>query len=118
MQREDLGERLLRYGVLIIEVVQALPRTLVGRRIGDELLRSGTSVGAHYEEARAAESRSDFTHKLQVALKELRESNYWLRLLHRAQILPSAQLAPVIEESDQLRAIPSKSVATAKGTNK
>jgi four helix bundle protein len=118
MERRDLGERLLEYGALIIGVVQALPRTLVGRRIGDELLRSGTGVGAHYEEAQGAESRGDFAHKLQVALKELRESNYWLRLLDKAGILPAERLAPALDESNQLRAILSKAVATAKGTNK
>jgi 23S rRNA-intervening sequence protein len=64
----DLGERILEYGVRIIKVVESLPKTLVGRRIGDQLLRSGTSVGANFEEAQAAESRDDFVHKLQVAL--------------------------------------------------
>jgi four helix bundle protein len=114
----DLGERLLAYGAMIVKIVEALPATLVGRRIGDELLRSGTSPGAHYEEARGAESRADFVHKLQIALKELRESNYWLRLLARAEVLPSARLAPAIDESHQLRSILSKAVASAKGKAK
>jgi four helix bundle protein len=70
IQRE-LGERLLDYGVRVIKVVEAMPGTLVGRRIGDQLLRCGTSVGANYEESRAAESTADFVHKLQVSLKEL-----------------------------------------------
>ena len=79
--RPDLDERLLDYAARVITLVESLPNTLAGRRIGDQLLRSGTSVGANYEEARGAESRADFVHKLQVALKELRESNYWLRLI-------------------------------------
>jgi four helix bundle protein len=76
-----LDDRLLEYGVRIIKLVEALPNSLVYRRIGDQLLRSGMAVGANYEEAQAAESNADFIHKLQVALKEMRESNYWLRLL-------------------------------------
>lgn len=65
----DLAERLLDYGARIVKLVSALPPTLIGRRIGDQLLRSGTAVGANYEEARAAESEADFVHKLQVAFK-------------------------------------------------
>jgi 23S rRNA-intervening sequence protein len=68
----ELSERVLDYGLRTIKVVESLPKTLVGRRIGDQLLRSATSVGANFEEAQAAESRDDFVHKLQVALKELR----------------------------------------------
>jgi four helix bundle protein len=115
---QDLSERFLDYGARIVKLVSALPATLVGRRIGDQLLRSGMAVGANYEEARAAESDSDFVHKLQVALKELRESNYWLRLLVKAEVLPAERLAPLVDESNQIRAILSKAVATAKGTQK
>ena len=108
MDRRDLDERLLTYGARVIKLVESLPRTLVGRRIGDQLLRSATSAGANYEEARGAESRSDFVHKMQVALKELRESHYWLRLLMKAEILPVDRLADLLDEATQLRAIPVK----------
>ena len=113
-RRTDLDERLLDYGARIIKVVECLPKTIAGRRMGDQLLRSGTSVGANYEEAQGAESRADFVHKLQIALKELRESNYWLRLLARAGVLSTARLTGIIDESTQLRVILSKSVVTAK----
>jgi len=83
-EKRDLAERLLEYGAAIIELTESLPNTLVGRRVGDQLLRCSTSAGANYEEARAAESKEDFIHKLQIALKELRESNYWLRLLNKS----------------------------------
>ena len=106
--------RLLRYGARIIRLVENMPATLTCRRIGNQLLRSGMSIGSHYEEAQGAESRSDFIHKLQVALKELRESNYWLRLLVEARTMPSEQMGDIIDESIQLRAILSKAVATAK----
>jgi four helix bundle protein len=115
--KRDLDERLLEYGARIVKLVESLPKTLAGKTIGDQLLRSGMSVGANYEEAQAAESRNDFIHKLQIALKELRESNYWLRLLAKAETLSSDRLTNIIEESNQLRAIFSKAIATAK-TNK
>jgi four helix bundle protein len=116
--RRDLGERLLEYGARIIKLVESLPNTLVGRRVGDQLLRSGTAAGANYEEARGAESRDDFVHKLQIALKELRESNYWLRLLVKSGKIPAKRMNDLLDESNQLRAMLSKSVATAKGKAK
>lgn len=116
--QRDLQQRLLEYGVRIIKLVESLPNTLTGRRIADQLLRSGTSVGANYEEARGAESREDFAHKLQIALKELRESNYWLRLISGAQLLPPDRMGAIIDESNQLRALLSKAVATTKGKAK
>jgi len=95
-----------------------LPRSLVGRRVGDQLLRSSISVGANYEEAQGAESREDFVHKLQIALKEVRESNYWLRLLAKADTIPANRLSAILDESNQLRAMLSKAVATTKGKRK
>ena len=77
----DIGIRLVEHGARLIKVVESLPNTLVGRHVAGQLLRSGTSAGANYEEACGAESKADFAHKLQISLKELRESNYWLRLL-------------------------------------
>ena len=113
--RDKLDQRFLGYAARIIKVVESLPDSLVGRRISDQLLRCSISVGAHYEEARGAESREDFVHKLQIALKELRESNYRLRLLEKAGILASPRLGDILDESNQLRAMLSKAVATTKG---
>jgi len=117
-QRRDLETRLLEYAVRIIKVVESLPRTLAGRHIANQLIRSATSVGAHYEEAQGAESREDFVHKLQIGLKELRESNYWLRLVIQARILPPERMTEILDESGQLRAMLSKAVATAKGKSR
>jgi four helix bundle protein len=117
-KRRDLGQRLLEYGARIIRLVESLPNTVVGRRVADQLLRSGTSAGANYEEAQGAESKDDFVHKLQIALKELRESNYWLRLLVKSGKISAERMKDLLDESNQLRAILSKSVATAKGKAK
>jgi four helix bundle protein len=114
----DLGERLLEYGARLIKLVESLANTLVGRHVANQLLRSGTSAGANYEEACGAESKIDFAHKLQIGLKELRESNYWLRLLVKSGKVPEVRVADLLDESNQLRAILSKSVATAKGKAK
>jgi len=81
----ELSERILDYGTRIIKVVEALPNTLVGRRISDQLLRSGLSVGANFEEAQAAESTADFAHKLQIALKEAREASTGFGVFQRGK---------------------------------
>jgi four helix bundle protein len=118
MERPGLEERLLEYGARVIKLVESLPKTVAGRRIGDQLLRSATSVGANFEESRAAESRDDFVHKLQIALKEAREAYYWLRLISRSDILPPQRLTTILDEAQQITAILAKSVATAKGKAK
>jgi four helix bundle protein len=118
LDSRDVSKRLLDYGVRAIRVVESSPRTLMGRRIGDQLLRSSISVGANCEEAQGAESREDFVPKLQIALKEVRESNYWLRLVAKVEIVPSNRLSAILDESNQLPAMLSKAVATTKGKAK
>jgi four helix bundle protein len=114
----DLGERFLDFADRVASVVEALPETRVGRRIADQLLRSGTSPLGNYEEACAAEIRRDFVHKMRVCLKEVRESRAWLRLTARRNLLPATRLEDLIDESDQLARIIGQSIATAKGIRK
>ena len=78
MKGDDIAARLVALAVTVVEIVDALPDTLAGRHVAGQLLRSGTSPSANYEEARGAESRRDFLHKLGIALKELQETRYWV----------------------------------------
>src|SRR6516164_7284863 len=87
LKGDDIAQRLLDYGVRVIRLAQSLLKNATGRHVAGQLLRAGTSAGANYEEARGAESRADFIHKLGIAWKEMRESRYWLRLIHRAALL-------------------------------
>jgi four helix bundle protein len=116
--KRDLDDRLLAYAAAIVRTVELLPRDFGGNHLGRQLLRCGTSAGANYQEAQAAESRKDFLHKLQVALKEMRESLYWLRLLEKTKSLSEKELAATLDEASQLTRILSKSVATAKANAK
>jgi four helix bundle protein len=79
-KRKDLSERLLDFAANIIKLIGRFNQTFVGRHIGNQLMRSATSSGANYEEACGAESKADFIHKMQLVLKELRESLFWLKL--------------------------------------
>ena len=81
-----------------------------------QLERCGPSAGANYEEARGAESSAEFVHKVRIALKELRETRYWLKLILRAQLVARPDtLAPLIDEASLLVAILTASASTAKG---
>jgi four helix bundle protein len=115
-ERNDLSERLLDFAVNIIKLGARFDKTTVGRHIGGQLVRSGTSSGANYEEACGAESRLDFIHKLQVVLKELRESLYWLRLIEKASLIPNTDpgLTAVIQEAKELANMIAKSIVTAR----
>jgi four helix bundle protein len=111
---KDLSDRFLNVAVEIIRIVQALGKTFVGRKISGQLIDSATSAGANYEEACGAESRADFIHKLQVVLKELRESLYWLRLVLRAELMSMGKLDGAIKEGGELANIIAKSIVTAR----
>ena len=113
-QANQLAERLLDYGVAIFKLTLKLDASLPGKHVAGQLFQSGTSAGANYEEACGAASRADFIHKLQIVLKELRESHYWLRLLHKSETVPDFDLHAPIEETKQLINIISKSLITAK----
>ena len=114
MTNEDLSERLLNFAARVGKVVDALPNTRLGRHIAGQLVRSGTSPAANYEEACAAESRKDFVHKLSICLKELRESRCWIRLILQAALLPETKMASLLDECTQLCNIIAKSIITAK----
>ena len=113
-ESETLSERLLGFAAAVIKITDALPNTVAGRQIGGQLIRAGTSCGSNYEEACGAESRSDFTHKMNIVLKELKESRFWLRLISRTEMLTSIHTEPVLDECQQLCAIVAKSIFTAK----
>ena len=113
----DISERLLDYGVEIINLTSELNETMIGRHIGKQLLKSGTSAGANYEEACGAESRADFIHKLQITLKELRESLDWEKLIKKSKISKNINLDDVIDETKQLIKIIAQSVITAKNNS-
>lgn len=115
MAKRELGERLLDFSADVIRLLDTLPQTSAARKIADQLLRSAMSVGANYEESKGADSRADFAHKLQISLKEMRETRYWLCLVARVGMLDPTSMVSVIREATELRAILGKSVATVRG---
>ncbi len=114
----DLEARLIDFAVRIIATAEGLPKSRVGNHIAGQLLRSGTSPAPNYGEAQAAESRSDFIHKMKICLKELRETRIWLLMIVKANLLPPAsRLEPLMDETDQLISIFVTSIKTAQQKN-
>jgi four helix bundle protein len=111
---DDISGRLLEFAARIIKLADSLRRTPSGRAISGQLLRSGTSAGANYEEARAGESGNDFVHKLGIRLKELREASYWLRVIAKAELQTASRMEEIIRESEELTRIIAQSIVTAK----
>ena len=111
---DELAERLLNFAARIGKVVDSLPDTRMGRHVAGQLVRSGTSPAANYAEACGAESRRDFVHKLSICLKELRETQCWLQLIVKAELLSEKQLSVMLDESKQLINIIAKSIVTTK----
>lgn len=114
MKGDNIFDRLVKIGVQAIELAQALPSTPSAKHVGHQLVRSATSAGANYQEARGAESRNDFTHKLGVALKETREAHYWLRLVQDAGMTAEDRLGPLLRETQELTQILASSIRTVK----
>lgn len=102
---EDLRTRTQQLALRIIRLYSALPSSAVAQVLGKQLLRAGTSVGAHYREAVRARSDAEFISKIEVALQELDETGYWLELLEQSEVLKRERLIELRKEADELTAI-------------
>jgi len=114
MLGDDLADRLLAFAVRALQVVSTLPSSTTGKHLARQLTSSATSGGANYEEARCAESRADFAHKVLVAAKEVGESVYWVRLIHSSRLSSSTDLLALVAEGRELVAILKASARTAR----
>ena len=101
----DLKQRTKTFALRIIKLYSALPRRGDAKVLGNQILKSGTSVGAHYREACRAKSNADFISKVEGALQELDETAYWLELIGEAAILPMHRLSALHDEAEELIAI-------------
>jgi len=110
----DLKHRTKGFALRLIKLYSALPKTTEAQVIGKQVLRSGTSVGAQYREACRARSAAEFVSKMQSALQELDETNYWLELLVDGGFVKAGRLNSLQDEANQLIAIFVSSIKTAK----
>ncbi len=115
MNRETLQLRTKKFALNVIKLTDSLPKTRSGNTIGNQLMRSGTSVGANYRSACRGRSKAEFISKLGIALEEADESIYWLELLVEGKILKREQIEKLITEANELTSIFYASIKTARG---
>src|SRR5436190_1273945 len=113
-ERHDLRLRTKQFALRIIKMCDKLPESRAGRILGDQVFRSGTSVGANYREAYRARSRAEFISKLGDSQKELEETTYWLELLAESGTMRPAKLALLGKEADELMAILSSIIKSSR----
>jgi len=111
---DQLEDRLIEFAARIVGFSAELAGTAAGKHIAMQILRSGTAAASNYAEARGAESRADFIHKLGIVQKELNETSVWLRVLKQINLGKEDLLVAILEENIELARIVTKSIMTAK----
>ena len=97
----NIQERAYEFGVRVLKLVRAMPRDIGGMVVGRQVARSGTSIGANAEEAKAAHSKKEFIQKMNIARKEARETFLWLRMIRDAELMTPSRLANLLRESEE-----------------
>jgi four helix bundle protein len=114
MTTEQFKQRTKAYGLRIIRLVESLPDTFVAQRLGDQLLRAGTSTGANYRAAARAKSRADFISKMGTVEEECDESLFWMEMLIDSRIVPAHKIEALMGEGNEILAITVASIRTAR----
>jgi len=102
LDQGEMKKRTKEFAKRIINLCRQLPETREGRLIGNQIFRSGTSVGANYREANETETKRDFRHKIGISRKEAKETNYWLKLVIEANPQFEGEIQPLLGESIEL----------------
>ena len=105
MTADELKKRTKQFGLRVLKLVGALPNTIQGRAIGNQLVRSGTSVGANYRAACRGRSKAEFVAKLGIAEEEADESGYWMEMIIEGELLKPKQVRPLLSEANELTKI-------------
>lgn len=110
----DLATRTKQFALRVMRLVNQLPTTVEGRAIGNQIMRSATSVGANYPAARRARSRREFIAKLGIVEEEADESSYWLELIYEGKVMEQKLVQPLLDESNEIVSMIVQSLKTAK----
>ena len=109
-----IKDRVIAYSLRIIKLFRQIEKDNVGRVVGNQMLRSATSIGANVHEAQGAQSKADFIAKMSIAHKEAYETSYWLRIVAEAKLVKSEQLSDLVDETSQIVKILSSILITSK----
>lgn len=116
MNEQELITRTKQFALRVMKLVEALPRTIQGRAIGNQIMRSGTSVAANYRAACRARSKIEFVAKLGTVEEEADETAFWLELIVEGSLIDAKQIGPLLKEATELVAITAASRKTASKT--
>ncbi len=105
MNNYDLEDRTIKFSRNIINLCKKIPFNIINKRLIDQLLRSGTSIGANYREANECDTKKDFKNKIRISKKEARETIYWLELLIDVNLNAKVEILKLLDESKQLMKI-------------
>lgn len=119
IKKVDIDKRTYEFALKVIQFVKKLPKNMISFEIGKQLLRSGTSVAANVEEAQGAFSKNDFIYKMCISLKEVRESNLWLKLIRDSKISTTLkENEELLMESSEIKRILGKIITNSKCVKK
>lgn len=113
---DEFKKRTKQFALRVIRLTGSLPNTIAGRTIGNQLTKSGTSVGANYRAACRARSEAEFRAKLRIVEEEADESIFWMELLVESEIVEEKLLTPLIQEANEILAMTVASIKTTRGT--
>ena len=114
MDAEELKKQTKKFGLRVIQLVESLPSSKTTSIIGNQLLRSAMSVGANYRAGCRGRSKVEFIAKIGISIEEADESIYWMEMLIGAEIIPESRLIDLMKEADEIIAILTASVITAR----
>jgi four helix bundle protein len=118
MNENEMKKRTKQFGLRVIKLVESLPNSQTARTIGNQLLRSGMSVGANYRAACRGRSKPDFIAKAGISLEEADECLYWMEMLQEAGVVPAEKMKDLMKEADELVSIFTASIRTARANLK
>ena len=105
MNEKEMKQRTKKFTLRVLKLVDAIPNTRCGNAVANQLVRSGSSVGANYRALCRAKSRADFAHKTSVVEEEANESSFWLEITTEAELLPARRVQPLLKEANEITAI-------------
>ena len=117
MKEKELKERTKQFALRVMKLVDALPNSISGRAIANQLVRAGTSVGANYRAACRGRSKFEFASKLGTVAEEADECCFWMELIVDGELLPRSKVEILQQEANELTAIFVASIRTTKGKN-
>lgn len=116
MNEREMIARTKQFALRIMKLVGALPKSIQGRAIASQVMRSGTSVAANYRAACRSRSKAEFIAKLGTVEEEADETAFWLELIIEGSLLTAAQIQPLLIEAGEIVAITAASKKTASAT--